>query len=219
MRILVTGSSRGIGKAVAEALLHQGDEVIGLDLLPSSIDHPSYRHFICDIASKESLPELEGIEAIFHNAGKQNSEDDILNNLVGTMNVQQKYGFQKSIQAILFNASASATSGQEFPAYCASKGGILSYMRNTAIALAPQGATVNAISLGGVLTESNTPVMEDTECWAKIMAVTPLKKWTSLEEVADWAVFLLKKNHSMSGQNILIDNGEKDLNPTFVWPS
>ena len=37
-------------------------------------------------------------------------------------------------------------------------------------------------------------------------------------EVADWAVFLTVVNRSMSGQNLLIDNGEHDLNPTFVWP-
>ena len=50
------------------------------------------------------------------------------------------------------------------------------------------------------------------------MAVTPLGKWATVDEIADWVIFLTVTNRSMSGQNLLIDNGEKDLNPTFVWP-
>ena len=91
-------------------------------------------------------------------------------------------------------------------------------MRNLAIRLAKMGVTVNALSLGGVLTESNSLVMNDEECWKKIMQVTPLKKWMTVDEAAEWVIFLTLINKSMSGQNILVDNGEKDLNPTFVWP-
>ena len=51
------------------------------------------------------------------------------------------------------------------------------------------------------------------------MEVTPLKKWMTPDEVADWVLFLTLQNRSMSGQNLLIDNGEQDLNPRFVWPT
>jgi 3-oxoacyl-[acyl-carrier protein] reductase len=51
------------------------------------------------------------------------------------------------------------------------------------------------------------------------MDVTPLKKWVSLEEAAEWVYFLTVINKSCSGQDVLIDNGEKDLNCTFVWPN
>jgi 3-oxoacyl-[acyl-carrier protein] reductase len=37
------------------------------------------------------------------------------------------------------------------------------------------------------------------------------------DEAADWILFLTLVNRSMSGQNLLIDNGEAELNPTFVW--
>ena len=90
-------------------------------------------------------------------------------------------------------------------------------MRNIAIKLAPQKVTVNAISFGGVLTESNKQVINNTIKWNEIMDVTPLKKWMALEETTEWIIFLTLTNKSMSGQNILVDNGEKDLNPTFVW--
>lgn len=217
MRVLVTGSSKGIGEAVAERFLKEGHEVIGFDLLPSSINNKNYTHYVCDVSKKKNLPSLEGINIIINNAGKQN-DHDIENNLVGAMNVTEKYAFQDDIKSVLFNASASAHSGFEFPEYVASKAGLLGYMKNVASRLAPLGATANSISLGGVLTDSNAPVMENAKCWNEIMDATPLKKWATLEEVCDWVYFLTVINKSASGQDVLIDNGEYNLNSTFVWP-
>jgi 3-oxoacyl-[acyl-carrier protein] reductase len=91
-------------------------------------------------------------------------------------------------------------------------------MKNVAVRLAKYGAVVNSISPGGVLTESNRPVIEDPELWDRIMAVTPLKKWATEEELAEWIWFLTAVNRSASGIDILIDNGELGLNSTFVWP-
>ena len=216
MKIVITGSSSGIGRAVAERFLALGHDVCGIDLLPSSIAHPRYTHFVADVRSAASLPAIEGVEILFVNAGTQNG-DDIATNLVGAMNTAEKYAASPALRSILFNASASALTGQEFPAYAASKAGVLGYMKNLAIRLAPRGVTVNAISPGGVLTDSNAPVTQDPAAWEKIMAVTPLKKWATLDEIADWVLFLTLTNRSTSGQNVLIDNGEKDLNPTFVW--
>ncbi len=217
MKILITGTSKGIGRTAALYFLDKGFEVVGLDKLESTIKHSSYKHYLCDIKDEKSLPDIKDINYLFNNAGSQNSEDDILNNLKGTINVTKKYGFQESIKSILFNASASARSGKEFPEYAASKAGIVGYMKNVAIELAPNSVTVNSISLGGVLTESNKPVIENEELWNQIMDVTPLKKWMSETEVAEWVYFLLVNNKSMSGQDLLIDNGENDLNDTFVW--
>ena len=218
MKVLITGTSRGIGLTVAKKFLSKGHEVYGLDLLKSSIVDDKYHHFVVDIQNKGSLPDISGIEIIFNNAGLQNSKDDITNNLKGTINVTEKYGFEPTIKAVLFNASASARNGYEFPEYVASKAGIVGYMKNVACRLAKQGATVNSLSLGGVITDSNKPVMDDKKCWEKIMEVTPLKKWMSLDEVCDWVYFLTVTNKSMSGQDILVDNGELNLNSTFVWP-
>ena len=218
MKVLITGTSRGIGKAVAERFLSLGHEVFGIDILSNSINNEKYRHFVADISKKEELPEIEDVDIIFSNAGTQNSEDDISNNLLGSINVVEKYLSSPSLKSILFNASSSAHTGYEFPMYCASKGGVLSYMKNVACRLAPRGVIVNSISFGGVITDSNKPVMDDPDCWNKIMEVTPLKKWLSLDEVCDWVIFLTITNRSASGQDFLIDNGEKDLNNTFVWP-
>ena len=218
MLVVITGSSSGIGERTALKFLNEGHDVIGIDLLPASINHPHYTHFIADISKKNSLPDIKDVEILFNNAGKQN-DHDINNNLVGSINVTEKYAFQPKIKSVLFNASASAHSGFEFPEYVASKAGLIGYMKNVAVRLAEFGATANSISLGGVITSSNAPVMENEECWNKIMDATPLKKWATLNEVAEWVYFLTVINKSATGIDVLIDNGEFNLNSTFVWPS
>lgn len=216
MKILISGTSKGIGKAIAEYFLKNGHEVVGIDKLPSSIQNSNYSHYIVDI-SKDELPEISDVEVLINNAGVQN-QNDIDVNLKGTIRVTQKYAFQNKIKSVLFNASASARSGFEFPEYVASKAGVVGYMKNVAVELAKYKATVNSISLGGVLTDSNKLVIDDKKSWEKIMDATPLKKWMSEEEVAEWVYFLTMINKSMTGQDVLIDNGELNLNSTFVWP-
>lgn len=219
MNVLITGSAGGIGKAVCERFLAQGHRVFGIDVLPAALSHPMYTHYAADLRDAAALPELDGIEILFNNAGTQNSGDDLGNNLRGAINVTEKYLHSPALRSVLFNASASALSGQEFPVYAAAKAGLIGYMKNVAIRLAPRGVTVNAICLGGVLTALNDPVVNDPACWERIMAVTPLKKWMTPDEVADWVLFLTLQNRSMSGQSLLIDNGEQDLSSRFVWPS
>ena len=54
MKVLITGSSNGIGLASAYRFLKAGYEVIGLDLLPCEIIDPNYTHYICDVSNKDT---------------------------------------------------------------------------------------------------------------------------------------------------------------------
>ena len=67
------------------------------------------------------------------------------------------------------------------------------------------------------MTELNRPVMEDEKLWDQIMDLTPLKRWMTVEETADWAYFMTVTNRFCTGQNILIDGLEAG-NAHFVWP-
>ena len=218
MRVLITGSSSGIGRECAVLFLEKGYEVLGIDIKEDTIKHPLYTHFSQDVRDKDNLPCIDGINILITSAGVQNSGDDISINLKGTINTVEKYGVKEEIESILMISSASAHTGLEFPEYSASKGGVLSYMRNVARRVAEYGATCNSISPGGVITELNKPVMEDEKLWNEIMDLTPLRKWATSREIAEWVYFLTVVNRSATGEDFLIDNGETKLNGSFIWP-
>ncbi len=215
MKVLITGTSQGIGKAIAQMFIQKGHTVVGIDRQGATIESEFYTHYWCDIRDKNSLPQIENVEVLINNAGTQN-EDDIDINLKALIYVTEKYGIQPSIRSILNIGSASGHTGAEFPEYCASKGGVLAYTKNVAMRVAPLGATCNSLDPGGVLTPLNNCVVNDPVLWAKIMDETPLRRWATPEEIAQWAYFLTVTNKFCTGQNILVDGGES-INYNFIW--
>lgn len=216
IKVLITGTSQGIGKAIAEYFLKMGYSVIGMDRQEQSINHNKYSHHQCDISNYETLPEIEGVGILINNAGTQN-ENDIDINLKALIKVTEKYGIQKHIRSILNIGSASGHTGSEFPEYCASKGGVIAYTKNVALRVAAFGATCNSLDPGGVLTPLNDCVVNDPKLWDEIMQQTPLKRWASPLEIAQWAYFLTVTNTFCTGQSIIVDGGES-INSHFVWP-
>ena len=215
MKVLITGTSQGIGKAIAEIFLQRGHDVYGIDRQEDTVNHENYTHFVCDVRDRDRLPELDGIDILINNAGTQN-EDDIDINLKALIHITERYGVREGIKSILNIGSASAHTGAEFPEYCASKGGILAYTKNVAMRVAKFGATCNSLDPGGVLTPLNECVMNDPELWAQIMDETPLRRWATPEEIAEWAYFLTVVNGFCTGQSILVDGGES-INYNFIW--
>ena len=215
MKVLITGTSQGIGKAIAEKFLKNGHSVIGIDRQAQTVEDTAYTHFQCDVRDKEHLPEIEDVEILINNAGTQN-EEDIDINLKALIHITEKYGVHPKIKSVLNIGSASGHTGAEFPEYCASKGGVLAYTKNVAMRVALYGATCNSLDPGGVLTPLNECVMNDPKLWSEIMDETPLKRWATPEEIADWAYFLTVINTFCTGQNILVDGGES-INYNFVW--
>ncbi len=216
MKVLITGTSSGIGKGCAELFLKKGHEVYGFDQNAAAVSHPAYTHFCLDIRDKSSYPKLPSMDILINNAGVQN-HNDIDVNLKGTISITEHYGIHPGIRSIIMIGSASGHTGSEFPEYAASKGGVLAYTKNVAMRIAPYQATCNSLDFGGVLTELNRPVMEDTFLWNQIMELTPLKRWMTVEEAADWIYFMSVQNRFCSGQNILIDGLEAG-NCNFIWP-
>ena len=215
MKVLITGTSQGIGKAIAELFLEEGHLVVGIDRQASTISDDKYIHLTEDIRNIDALPPIDDVNILINNAGTQN-EDDIGINLKALIKITEKYGVQEKIRSILNIGSASAHTGAEFPEYCASKGGVLAYTKNVAMRVAKYGATCNSLDPGGVLTPLNECVMNDPRLWAQIMEETPLKRWATPREIAQWAYFLTVVNGFCTGQNILVDGGEA-INYNFIW--
>lgn len=221
MNIVITGSSCGMGLAAVKKFLDKGHTVFGIDILPmreeSIFDHPGYSHYISNVTEYSNLPYIESVNILVNNAGVQGSGMDIDVNLKGLMNTTRKYALENpAIRAVLNQASASAHLGTEYDEYVASKGGVIAYTKWTAKEIAKYGAVCNSLSFGGVSTEFNRPVMDNEELWNQIMDLTPLKRWTTVEEAAEWIYFMTVINRSCSGSDIVIDNLES-LNGVFVW--
>ena len=219
MNVLITGSSCGIGRATALKFLDEGHTVFGIDILPPIAplsNRSNYKHYICDVSSN-NLPDLPAIDILINNAGVQDDETAIDVNLKGLIAVTERYGLQKNIKSILMNASVSAHNGSEFPRYAASKGGVLAYTKYVAREVAKYGATCNSLSLGGVTTTLNNPIINDEKLYKAVLDETLLKKWASVEECAEWIYFLTVVNKSMTAQDVLVDNGEI-MNQKFIWP-
>lgn len=215
MKVLITGTSQGIGRAICQLFLDKGHKVIGFDKNEGNIINDNYTHYQIDIRDYDKLPEISGVNILINNAGTQN-EDDIDTNLKALIHLTEKYGVQQDIHSILNIGSASGHTGSEFPEYCASKGGVIAYTKNVALRVAEFGATCNSLDPGGVLTPLNKPVMEDDKLWAQIMNETPLDRWATPEEIAQWAYFLTITNSFCTGQSIVVDGGES-IKHNFIW--
>ena len=216
MKVLVSGASNGIGLAVCNKFLDLGHEVVGIDIASASLSHANYTHFVADV--RDALPDVNGVNVVVTAAGVQLPDSETIDvNLKGTINVVEKYAFQNSIKSVVTIASSSGRNGSEFPMYSASKGGVIAYTKNVALRLAKYGATANSVSPGGVKTSVNAPVMNDKALWKAVLDESLLGKWAEPEEIADFVYFLSVVNKSMTGEDILIDNGEM-LKSNFVWP-
>ena len=195
MRVFITGAAGGIGRAIAEKFLGEGHRVFGFDLRDSSLENPAYRHFCRDICAEEGPGPEETPEILIRCAGTTEAP---------------------GLRSILFIASASARNGAEFPQYVASKAGLVGYMKNLALSVSKRGITCNSISPGGVITDMNRHILEDEKLYAAVLAETLLGKWARPEEIADLAYYLTVVNRSITGEDILIDNGEM-LKSNFIW--
>ena len=211
----ITGSSKGVGRAAALKFLQEGHSVFGFDILESTVSHPSYTHFVRDVRDPSPLS-IPDPEIVVNNAGTLEEKDALDVNLIGAIRFTELIKNSPSLKSVLFIASASARNGAEFPYYVASKAGIVGYMKNLALAEAKRGVTVNSISPGGVITPANRHILESEQLYRAVLAETLLGKWCEAEEIADLAYFLTVVNRSMTGEDLLIDNGEM-LTSNFIW--
>lgn len=75
--ILITGTSRGLGRALAEHYLAKGDQVIGCARSEATITDPSYHHFVLDVSDPTAVQEVFAevrkrfgkLDAVINNAG------------------------------------------------------------------------------------------------------------------------------------------------------
>ena len=235
-KALVTGASRGIGKAAADLFLAEGAEVWGLGTkapedLAGRIDK-SGGHFYWISAD---LAELDGLEAIVEKALKEAGGFDILVNNAGITkdNLSFRMNLDDFRRVLDVNLTAAfilaRTAGRDMirrrtgsiinmssvvglhgnggqANYAASKAGLVGLTKSLARETAPRGVRVNAIAPGFIDTDMTRLLPEEVK--QAMLEQIPLKRLGRPEDIAQAVLFLASDASAyITGQVLTVDGG------------
>jgi NAD(P)-dependent dehydrogenase (short-subunit alcohol dehydrogenase family) len=225
---LVTGATKGIGRALSQRLADSGHRVVGV----AREKDPGFPGILASIdladsrASSEAFADLArryAFDGVVNNAGLARLHpvgeieladvDDMLRvNLHATI---------RTVQAILptlkekgwgriVNVTSLVTVGIAMRSgYAAAKAAVNSLTRTWAIELAETGITVNAVAPGPVETEMfrrNTPAGSEAE--GRFLSMIPMRRLGNPQEIAAAISFLLSEDAGfITGQILFVDGG------------
>ena len=197
---LVTGATRGIGKAMADALEAAGAKVVRT----GSKD--------CDLSDRKSVYALvervkreHQIDILVNNAGtilrKPAAEhpdewwDKVMNvNINAAFILAREFGKEMVARGwgkIVFTASLlTFQGGITVPGYAASKGAVGQLAKALANEWAPKGVNVNAIAPGYIATDNTAALRADPVRSRQILERIPAGRWGRAEDIAGACVFL-----------------------------
>lgn len=230
----ITGSTRGIGLAIAKAFAKQGVHIILNGRRPVSealIDEIKALGVNCigisgDISNSEEVKqmvkqanEFAPVTILVNNAGitndklmlrmnEQDFEQVLKVNLTGSFNMTQQLlkGMLKQRKGTIINiSSVSGLMGNVGQAnYAASKAGLIGFTKTVAREIAPRKITCNAIAPGFIETDMTSELSDKIR--EEMTKNIPLQHFGQVEDIANTAVFLAKSPY-ITGQVINVDGG------------
>lgn len=234
-RAIVTGSTRGIGLAIARAMISAGARVIissedAEDTMRTASDlgQPG---IVCDVADDAALErlvafalaELGGIDVLVCNAGITGRHgpfstidmDDYarvmavnLRSQVVLANLALPHIAQgKNGSVILISSIAALRGNAAINAYALAKAGVAQLARNLAVEWGPRGVRTNAIAPGFIATDLAKPLLKDPTFLERRMKMTPLRRPGTVDEVAGAAVFLAAPASGFVNGHVLVVDG------------
>ena len=222
---LVTGSTRGLGRSLAEGLANAGARVIvhgrNADAAARSAsvtDAAGVEEGITGMIAAHGVPDI-----LVNNAGVQRRapiqdfavsdwDDIIAANLNGVFYVSRFVApamIERGSGKIVNVASVqSFLARQTIEPYSASKGGVAQLTKGMAADLARHGIQVNALSPGYFATEMNRDLVDDPAFSGWLAQRTPAQRWGDFSELDGALRFLVSDASSfVSGQNLFVDGG------------
>lgn len=226
---LVTGASKGIGRALSDRLATAGHQVVGI---ARKADVPGFpgRLVALDLADSEAtrtamerLAREHAFDGVVNNVGLVRPQrlgeidiaalDDVLrvNLHPAVLAVQAALpGMKTRGWGRIVNVSSLVVLGApERTAYAAAKAALVSFARGWALELAETGITVNAVAPGPTETElfrQNNPPGSAGE--ARYLSAIPMRRFGAPAEIAAAISFLLSQEASfITGQTLFVDGG------------
>lgn len=233
---IVTGSTRGIGRAIAEALIAHGARVLissederDTDQVATALGMPGKA---CDVADDEALAalveranaDLGGLDILVCNAGITGRAGTFAH--VDMVDYERVMAINLTSQvklanlalphiaargggsAILLSSLSGLRGNSRINAYALAKAGVAQLARNLAVEWGPANVRVNALSPGFIATELSSPLLADEVFMARRMAMTPLRRPGTPDEVAGAAIFLASAAGGfVTGHNLVVDGG------------
>lgn len=228
--IIVTGGTRGIGKAIADRFLEYQAYVIVTGRSrdrPADLHH-SIRYTSLSLESDSSvyrfldfMDTLERIDAFVNNAGI-NVIDDLANindedfDSVMAVNLRGPFVICRHLGELMADSGGkivnigsiwSKITKKGRVSYITSKAGLAGLTRGLATDLAEHNILVNSVSPGFVDTELTRKSLSEAEI-IELTEKIPLSRLAQAIEIANFVVFLCSDlNSFMTGQNLVIDGG------------
>jgi NAD(P)-dependent dehydrogenase (short-subunit alcohol dehydrogenase family) len=234
-RALVTGSTRGIGRAIAQAMIAAGASVVissesaaDTALVAAEMGQTGIACDVSDDAALAALVDgtlaaLGGLDILVCNAGITGKAgplasidmDDYarvmainLRSQVVLANLAAPHLAQRQGSGIFIASLAGLRGNGAINAYALAKAGVAQLARNLAVEWGPRGVRANAISPGFIATELSQPLLDNEAFMARRMAMTPLRRPGTPQEVAGAAVFLACAGGGfVTGHNLVVDGG------------